>query len=414
MASLELRPEGGYRVVFRVGGKKYGRSLGTKCERTANVALAQLELNLHRLEQGKLSIEPGDDLAAVLLSKKPRCTKRPQRKTPRQKRRVNRDSQSIGDLLRGYLGGINKDSMENSTWKMIEIHVRHLERIMGANRLVTEVSNDTLQKYINTRSGEKGRRGKNVSPTTIRKEITTLAAAWRWGLAEKRVSMPLPRRMLRYPKASQRAPFQTMEQIERRIARNQLSEQEQACLWDCLFLTRPEIDELLAHVRVSARHDFIYPLFTFAAHTGARRSEILRSEIDDLDFGAMAITIRERKRIKGQHSTRTVPMTKVLADVLQEWLERHPGGRFTFSFSIDLSPLTRDQAVDHFRRTLQKSKWDVVRGYHVLRHSFCSNAAAKGIDQRLINSWVGHQTEEMVRRYRHLIPMQSEIEAVFA
>ena len=414
MASLELRPEGGYRVVFRVGGKKYGRSLGTKCERTANVALAQLELNLHRLEEGKLSIETGDDLAAVLLSSKPRRAKRPPRKTPKQKRRVNRDSLSIGDLLRGYLGGINKDSMENSTWKMIEIHVRHLERIMGADRLVTEVSNDTLQKYINTRGGEKGRRGKNVSPTTIRKEITTLAAAWRWGLAEDRVSTPLSRKMLRYPKASQRAPFQTMEQIQRRIARNQLSEQEQSCLWDCLFLTRPEIDELLSYVRDSARHDFIYPLFTFAAYTGARRSEILRSEIDDLDFDAMAITIRERKRIKGQHSTRTVPMTKFLADVLQEWLEHDPGGRFTFSFSMDLSPLTRDQAVDHFRRTLQKSKWDVVRGYHVLRHSFCSNAAAKGIDQRLINSWVGHQTEEMVRRYRHLIPRQSEIEAVFA
>ena len=44
----------------------------------------------------------------------------------------------------------------------------------------------------------------------------------------------------------------------------------------------------------------------------------------------------------------------------------------------------------------------------MFRHSFCSNCAAKGIDQRLINAWVGHQTEEMVRRYRHLIPNQQQ------
>jgi hypothetical protein len=37
------------------------------------------------------------------------------------------------------------------------------------------------------------------------------------------------------------------------------------------------------------------------------------------------------------------------------------------------------------------------------------------VDQRLINGWVGHQTEEMVRRYRHLIPDQQRaaIRSVF-
>jgi hypothetical protein len=37
------------------------------------------------------------------------------------------------------------------------------------------------------------------------------------------------------------------------------------------------------------------------------------------------------------------------------------------------------------------------------------------VDQRLINAWVGHQTEEMVRRYRHLIPdqQQAAIRSVF-
>jgi site-specific recombinase XerD len=39
-----------------------------------------------------------------------------------------------------------------------------------------------------------------------------------------------------------------------------------------------------------------------------------------------------------------------------------------------------------------------------LRHSFASNLAAKGVDQRMIDEWMGHQTEEMRKRYRQLIP----------
>jgi hypothetical protein len=44
-----------------------------------------------------------------------------------------------------------------------------------------------------------------------------------------------------------------------------------------------------------------------------------------------------------------------------------------------------------------------------------SNCAAAGVDQRLLDSWVGHTTEEMRRRYRHLIPSieQQAIKQVF-
>ena len=71
-------------------------------------------------------------------------------------------------------------------------------------------------------------------------------------------------------------------------------------------------------------------------------------------------------------------------------------------------PVTHDEAQDHFSRTLSDSKWRVVRGWHTLRHSFASNCAASGVDQRLINSWMGHQTAEMERRYRHLFPDQQQ------
>ena len=69
-------------------------------------------------------------------------------------------------------------------------------------------------------------------------------------------------------------------------------------------------------------------------------------------------------------------------------------------------PLTRSEAHDHFKRTLRGSKWEKIKGFHVFRHSFASNLAAAGVDQRIIDEWMGHQTEEMRRRYRHLFPDQ--------
>jgi integrase len=52
----------------------------------------------------------------------------------------------------------------------------------------------------------------------------------------------------------------------------------------------------------------------------------------------------------------------------------------------------------------KNSKWSVLRGYHVLRHSFASNLARHGVDQYKIDEFMGHQTDEMRRRYRHLFP----------
>ena len=111
-----------------------------------------------------------------------------------------------------------------------------------------------------------------------------------------------------------------------------------------------------------------------------------------------------------------LPISPQLELILQEWLPQHPGGAFLFAQTIlversktkraEPTPITRDEAHDHFQRTMAESKWQVLKGWHVLRHSFASNLAAKGIDQRLIDEFMGHQTDEQRRRYRHLFPHQ--------
>lgn len=77
--------------------------------------------------------------------------------------------------------------------------------------------------------------------------------------------------------------------------------------------------------------------------------------------------------------------------------------------------VTKDEAHDHFKRTVAGSKWETLRGYHVLRHSFISALASEGVDQRAIDEIVGRQSEEQRKRYRHLYPkvMKDAISRVF-
>ena len=148
-----------------------------------------------------------------------------------------------------------------------------------------------------------------------------------------------------------------------------------------------------------------------AAYTGARRSELIRSFITDI--GDTSIVLRERKRMRGKRSFRRVPLAPKLRTILNEWFAEHPGGTFTFCKMQDDQPvgLNADDARGYFRRTFGSGPWKSIPGWHCFRHSFVSNCAMRGVDQRMIDSWVGHQTDEMRRRYRHLFP-DSEAAAI--
>ena len=183
----------------------------------------------------------------------------------------------------------------------------------------------------------------------------------------------------------------------------------------------------------------------FAAHSGARRSELLRARVADIDFNGKTVLINEKKRVRGKRTTRRVPLSPFLVQVLETWLAEHPGGQYLFcnanvvtrsktrsrmtGYKGDkarastltgrladvreravkgIGPITGAEAHDHLKRSLRGSRWSVIKGWHIARHSFASNCAAKGIDQRLIDRWLGHTTDEMRRRYQHLIPNQEQ------
>lgn len=408
MASIEQRGKS-FRIVFRLNSQKFSRSLNTCSRRTAEASLARLEDNLRRVNIGTLEIPDSVDPASFLLSDGNPAAPSPK---PRQ------TLVTLGKLLDRYRSQLPDGSIEESTRRCLDIHIRHLKRGLGSSTLLTEISLERLQSYVTKRSKAKGRRGRKLSATTIKKELSTLASVWSWGSLHGYTQGDLAKKGLVYPKTQQALPFATIKEVERKTAGGRLTRSQRAELWESVYLTLEELEELLSHVHSSARHGFIHPMIATAAYTGARRSELMRSQLHDIDLETRLFTIREKKRVRGRLSYRRVPISNKLTDILTSWLEMHPGGTHSFVIEPDIcrstkerdvpTPLTKDEAHHHFKRAIRQSKFSMLTGWHVLRHSFCSNLASSGVDQRIISEWVGHVTPEMEARYRHLLPSKQQ------
>ncbi len=395
MASLEKRG-GRFRVIFRYGGKKFRHELKTGNEREANALVGRVEENLILLERGKLD-PPADGNLALFLLSDGKINEKPRVEV----------SLPLSMFFRRYRDEFTKGAKEANTRYTEKIHMDHLERVIGPRTGIRSVTAETLQRYVDERAGETGPSDRPMSRVTIQKEIGTFGSIWnKWGVPQALVSGPAPTKGLVYSKSKGKAPFQTCQQIEQRIKRANLPAGEQDDLWESLFLTLSETNECLTHVKKAGRFGFVYPAFVFVAHTGARRSEMLRSEVDDFDFENGIVRIREKKRDRSKELTfRHVPMSPLLVGTMKEWFAHHPGGQLAFCEKANV-PVTVQMAAHHFVWAVEGSRWSKLRGWHIFRHSFISNCAAKGVDQRTIDAWSGHQTDEMRKRYTHLFPEQ--------
>lgn len=383
MAWCEKGISGKYFIRFRIGRQRFCRTLKTASKKEADHAVSVVEENLRLLERGRLEIPKSADAVSFLLSNGKISTP------------ITVNSLTLTGLFEKYFDSLPEGSLEESTIYTMGIHRKTLETFFGGD--VVDAIPAGIQDYINDRAENK------LSPVTIKKEIGTLRTIWSFGKQHKLVTEEFPR-SLRYPKGNEKPPFMPFKEILKRT-RGQESE-----LWECAYLTREDLTELLTFVKRTAKHPFIYPAFVFCAHTGARRSELARASVSDLEDGF--ITLRERKRNRELKTTRRVPLSGLLKRVMKRRVgNRHDGALFSHAGEA----LTRKALAYHFDRTLKDSKWKNLKGWHCLRHSFISILASEAVDQRLIDEWSGHMTEQQRRRYRHLRPepQQKTITAVF-
>jgi integrase len=386
MAALQER-NGSYRVIFNYRGKQWAFTLGRVAESEAEAKASQVNYLLMRLKQGLITLPPGTDVVAFFQHDGAPPAKAAASPAPRSE-------PTIADLRDRYLETHANGSLEIHTIRGIRRHFGHLVRHFGESFPIRTMTLADLQGYADKRAKAKGRRGK-LLPVTIKKEIVTLSIAWNWGARMDLVAGRCPVDGLRYAKGDEKPPFQSRAEIERQLPGLPLGKADE--LWEALYLTASEVEQLLAYIKAHAAHPWIYPLLTTAAHTGARRAELLRMRVADLDLSMGVVSIRERKRVHGRRTTRRVPLSTTLAMVLAEWLKIHPGGPLLFvqpevvgrsrkrstktgykgkdrpttqkarqagvqqRARTGILPLTENEACHHLNQTLVGSTWEVVR-----------------------------------------------------
>ncbi len=391
MASLEQRGNR-YRVAFRHGGQKYQVAVKAGDGKEAEACLARLEENLRLVERGRLTIPEGADVGLFLLS------------DGKLEQRVKTVKvMTVGELVAKYKATFTVGVKEKNTARTETIHLGHAERILGSATPISQVISASLQAYIHARVATKYN-GRSINPQTIKKEVATLRYVWNWAFRNNHVGSRFPGLGLVFPKAKLKEPFRTLDQIQSITERSGLTKSQVRDLWDGLYLNPVEITEVLEHVRQRGLYSWLYPFLATAAHTGARRSELLRARVDEFDFMNRVVILREKKRSKDRETFRSVELTPFLERVMREYFgSTHPGGMFAFADEPN-EPVPEGINLKVFRRVVRGSKWALLRGYHTFRHSFVSVLAAAGVDQRMIDEMSGHQTDEMRRRYRHLTP----------
>ena len=143
MAWLEVAPSGQDQIVFRFGRRKFKKSLRTGNERDAEAACLRVEENIRLVERGRMTIPPDASVATFLLSDgKVEAPIRFER------------AESLGQLISRYLDAMSAGIIEDNSLKTIEIHTRHLQRLIGKSLSLTQLKSQVLQQYIRDRSKE--------------------------------------------------------------------------------------------------------------------------------------------------------------------------------------------------------------------------------------------------------------------
>jgi integrase len=390
------------RIVFRYRGTQYSRTIAVESPRDAEMAASRVDLAIDDLARGRLSMpdwcDPGDFLVSG--------GREVRRVVPEVGEPAPPPPLTVAGLFDRHARELTPGTKEASTLGTEAVHARHFARLLGPGTPLESVDLAAIQGYSDRRAAE------GVARVTIGKELGTLLSLWGWA-SRRGIAAAGPawaRKDVTRPKGAEKPPFMTWEQVEREVAAERPDPATAAgrraldALWERLWLDQARTVACVAWVREHARHPFMPAMVAFAAYTGARRSEIIRSRRSDWDLGGGTVSIRQKKADTSREFTRrTVDVHPDLAGAMREWFARMPHSAHAIS-TADGEPIGRRMATKYLRATLDGGPWRVVHGWHTFRHSLASNMASAGVDQRVIDEVLGHQTEEMSRRYRHLHP----------
>ena len=142
---------------------------------------------------------------------------------------------------------------------------------------------------------------------------------------------------------------------------------------------------------------------------GLRCSEMMALEWSNVEFSNRQIVVSKSEwrgmvTVPKGGRSRRIPMTRRLVEALK--FHRHLRGPRVLC-EPDGKPLTERRVQGFVRRAARKTGLSNI-SVHVLRRTFCSHLAMKGVAARAIQELAGHKDLMTTQRYMHLSPAAVE------
>ncbi|MGB7159803.1 MAG: site-specific integrase, partial [Tepidisphaeraceae bacterium] len=183
------------------------------------------------------------------------------------------------------------------------------------------------------------------------------------------------------------------------------------------YLTLPEVDRLLAHVRPGDCQQLDHALYMTAVMTGLRQGELIALRWRDVDWNAQRIRVRrnysrgEFGTPKSRRSSRAVPMIDRLSNELRQVYNRthrrNPDD-LVFAHPATGGVLPKPSVYERMKATLRAAGLDTTHRFHDLRHTFGTHTAAAGVPMRTLQEWMGHRDLTTTQRYADYAPSPHE------
>jgi integrase len=167
------------------------------------------------------------------------------------------------------------------------------------------------------------------------------------------------------------------------------------------YLTPGECDLLLGHSDGELR-----AMIFLALRTGMRQGEIRGLQWESIDWQNRSIAVRHswydyKKALVSPKNNRErhIPLGAEACDLL--YLTRKKSG-FVF-LSPHKEPFTCHRIIDDLAKVCRKASMRKI-GWHVLRHTFATHLAMRGVPLTTIQALLGHSTISTTMRYAHVAP----------
>lgn len=131
-------------------------------------------------------------------------------------------------------------------------------------------------------------------------------------------------------------------------------------------------------------------------YSAARRTELFRLQVKDLDFERGTITLRSRKNRVGTWTAKELPMLGQIKELLRNHVQGKKRNDHVF-----INPLTKDPYIDRKHWTIRLCKRAGVKsfGYHGIRRLSASVLAREGIPMIDIQQVLRHEALATTERY---------------